>query len=250
MFNVQEQKYVPLSTHLAKQQFFLLSQGCNTVGEYYEQFKNQTDVLSHISAGIGDDKATMKQVLHSRGIDVSEATEAQEETAELEGIQWYLALAFLMGFDQSRYGRLLEKLENDFTTGNDNYPKTLTDAYNMLLNGRMTLAFSSEWQGMMEFPLPPTPARQTKNRTLTQKTLITKRPLQHTSIRPWAKKAGVMVVVMVVDVEAVAAPMTTFNASGVGQWAIMPLNALKPLRTCNECWRKTIKQELICYSTQ
>ena len=45
----------------------------------------------------------------------------------------YLALAFLMGSDQSRFGRLLEKLENDFTTGNDSYPKTLTDAYNMLL---------------------------------------------------------------------------------------------------------------------
>ena len=39
MFNVQEQKYVPLSIHLAKRQFFLLSQGRNTVGEYYDQFK-------------------------------------------------------------------------------------------------------------------------------------------------------------------------------------------------------------------
>ena len=60
MFNVQEQKYVPLSIHLAKEQFFLLSQGWNTVGEYYEQFKNQTYVLNHIGAGIGDDDAIMK----------------------------------------------------------------------------------------------------------------------------------------------------------------------------------------------
>ena len=133
MFNVQEQKYVPLSIHLAKRQFFLLSQGRNTVGEYYEQFKNQTDILSHIGTGIGDDEATMKQVLRSQGIDVDEATEAQEENAELEGIQWYLALAFLMGSDRSRYGRLFEELEKDLTAGNDNYPKTLTDAYNMLL---------------------------------------------------------------------------------------------------------------------
>ena len=133
MFNVQEQKYVPLSIHLAKRQFFLLSQGRNTVGEYYDQFKNQTDVLSHIGAGIGHDTAIMRQVLCSQGINVDEATEAQEEAAETEGIQWYLALAFLMGSDRSRFGRLLEKLENDFTAGNDNYPKTLTDAYNMLL---------------------------------------------------------------------------------------------------------------------
>ena len=134
MFNVQEQKYIPLSIHfLAKRQFFLLSQGRNTVGEYYDQFKNQTDVLSHIGAGIGDDTAIMKQVLRSQGINIDEATEVEEEAAEAEGIQWYLALAFLMGSDRTRFGRLLEKLENDFTAGNDNYPKTLTDAYNMLL---------------------------------------------------------------------------------------------------------------------
>ena len=133
MSNVQEQKYVPLSIHLAKRQFFLLSQGRNTVGEYYDQFKNQTDVLSHIGAAIGDDTAIMKQVLRSQDINVDEATDVQEEAASTEGIQWYLALAFLMGSDRSRFGRLLEKLENDFNAGNDNYPKTLTDAYNMLL---------------------------------------------------------------------------------------------------------------------
>ena len=137
MFNVQEQKYVPVSIHLAKRQFFLLSQGRNTIGEYYEQFKNQTDVSTHIGAGIGDDEAIMKQVLRSQGIDVDNPMDAQEETAETEGIQWYLALAFLMGSDRSRFGRLLEKFENDFTAGNDNYPKTLTDAYSMLL----------EWKG-------------------------------------------------------------------------------------------------------
>ena len=77
MYNVQEQKYVPLSNHLAKRQLFLLSQGRNTVGESYEQFKNQTDVLEHVGAGIGDDDAITKQVLRNQGINIEEATEAQ-----------------------------------------------------------------------------------------------------------------------------------------------------------------------------
>ena len=81
----------------------------------------------------GDDMAIMRQVVCSQDINVDEATDAQEEAAETDGTQWYLALAFLMGSDRSRFGRLLEKLENDFTAGNDNYPKALTDAYNMLL---------------------------------------------------------------------------------------------------------------------
>ena len=110
MYIVQEPKYVPLSIHLAKRQFFLLSQGRNTVGEYYEQFKNQTDVLDHIGAGIGDDAIT-RQVLRSQGINIKEAMEAQEEAAKIQGIEWYLVLAFLMGSDRSRFGDLLEKLE-------------------------------------------------------------------------------------------------------------------------------------------
>ena len=88
--------------------------------------------MSQIGAGIGDDMAIMRQVLRSQDINVDEATDAQEEAAKTEGTQWYLALAFLMGSDHSRFGCLLEKLENDFTAGNDNYPKTLTNAYNML----------------------------------------------------------------------------------------------------------------------
>ena len=91
MYNVQEQKYVPLSIHLAKRLFFLLSQGRNTFGEYYGQFKNQTDVLEHIGAGIGDNDAITKQVLQSQGINIEEAMEAQEEAAEIQGTEWYLA---------------------------------------------------------------------------------------------------------------------------------------------------------------
>ena len=89
--------------------------------------------MDHIGAGIGDDDTITKQVLRSQGINIDDATEAQEEAAEIQGIEWYLVLAFLMGSDRSRFGHLLEKLENDFTAGHDNYPKTLTDAYNMLL---------------------------------------------------------------------------------------------------------------------
>ena len=66
MYNVHEQKYVPLSIHLAKRQFFLLSQGHNTVGEYYKQFKNQTDVLDHIGAGIGDDTPSQSKSCGAR----------------------------------------------------------------------------------------------------------------------------------------------------------------------------------------
>ena len=180
MFNVQEQNYVPLSIHLAKRQFFLLSQGQNTVGEYYEQFKNQTDVLTHIGAGIGDDEAIMKQVLRNQGINVDEATDAQEEDAETEGTQWYLTLAFLMGSDRSRFGRLLEKPENDFTAGNTITQKHLPMPTTCYWNGRTIHDYLCEWQETMEFPLPQTWSKLTKNSMLRQRMVTQKRPKQHT----------------------------------------------------------------------
>ena len=46
----------------------------------------------------------------------------------------YLAVAFLLGADRSRYGRLIEDLENDFLQGRNNFPTTLTGAYSLLTN--------------------------------------------------------------------------------------------------------------------
>ena len=45
-----------------------------------------------------------------------------------------MAVAFLLGCDRSRYGRLIEDLENDFLQGNDHYPSTVAGVNNLLTN--------------------------------------------------------------------------------------------------------------------
>jgi hypothetical protein len=45
-----------------------------------------------------------------------------------------MACAFLVGSDRDRYGKLVEDLENDHIQGSDKYPKTLTDAYSLLVH--------------------------------------------------------------------------------------------------------------------
>ena len=46
-----------------------------------------------------------------------------------------MAMAFISGANRIKYGRLIEELENSYLKGSNNeYPKTLTDAYNLLLN--------------------------------------------------------------------------------------------------------------------
>jgi hypothetical protein len=54
--------------------------------------------------------------------------------AERLAKEQYLACAFILGADKTRYGRMLEDLKNSFTQGVDKYPKNMTDAYNLLVN--------------------------------------------------------------------------------------------------------------------
>jgi hypothetical protein len=47
----------------------------------------------------------------------------------------YLAVAFLLGSDRNRYGKVIEDLENNYTLqGQDNFPKTVTACYSLITN--------------------------------------------------------------------------------------------------------------------
>ena len=135
LYNVQDHKYVPLSIHLAKRQFYLNSQGrFVSVANYYEQFNNTIDTLEHCGASLGEDDGIITKVLEHHEIEPSTATATQKENARIEAQEWYYGLAFLMGADHIRFGRYLEDLENDFTQGVDRYPKSRVDAHHVLAN--------------------------------------------------------------------------------------------------------------------
>ena len=135
LYNVQYRKYVPLSIHLAKRQFYLNSQGRSvSVANYYEQFNNTIDMLEHCGASLGEDDGIITKVLEHHDIEPSTATPTQKENARIEAQEWYYGLAFLMGADRVRFGRYLEDLENDFTQGVDRYPKSRVDAHHVLAN--------------------------------------------------------------------------------------------------------------------
>jgi hypothetical protein len=58
--------------------------------------------------------------------DESEIIEAEDE---------YVSIAFLLGSDPQCYGKLVNKLHNDYLQGFTNcYPTSLTVAYTLLLN--------------------------------------------------------------------------------------------------------------------
>ena len=135
LYNVQDRKYVPLSIHLAKRQFYLNSQGRSvSVANYYEQFNNTIDMQEHCGASLGEDDGIITKVLEHHDIEPSMAMATQKENMWIEAQEWYYGLAFLMGADWVRFGRYLEDLENDFTQGVDRYPKSRVDAHHVLAN--------------------------------------------------------------------------------------------------------------------
>jgi hypothetical protein len=68
------------------------------------------------------------------GHDRSIASDKMMVDAEKQAKEMYLACAFILGADKTRYGRLIEDLENSYTQGDDKFPKTMTEAYNLLVN--------------------------------------------------------------------------------------------------------------------
>ena len=135
LYNVQDCKYVPLSIHLAKRQFYLNSQGWSTsIAGYYEQFNNIIDMLEHCGVSLGEDGGIITKVLEHHDIEAATATATQKENTQIEVQEWYYGLAFLMGANRVHFGCYLEDLENNFTQGVDRYPKSRVDAHHVLAN--------------------------------------------------------------------------------------------------------------------
>jgi hypothetical protein len=130
VYNFQSQKYCPLAIHEGMRQFYLIYQekyaSCQI---YLEKFQNCVDVLDHCGASIGQIPGLVNSLLVENGVDPLTATIKQSAIAFKATQDQYLAVAFLLRADKSRYGKLVENLENDHTQGQDRYPKSLTAAY-------------------------------------------------------------------------------------------------------------------------
>ena len=106
MYNVQELKYIPLAIHLARRHFYSSFQQRHVdAAHYLEQFNNRVDILERCGAALGEDPGTMRKVFEQEGIDPLTADEEQLQLVRAKAREWYLALAFLMGADHTRFGR-------------------------------------------------------------------------------------------------------------------------------------------------
>jgi hypothetical protein len=135
MFHFQSQRYNPLALHEAKHRFYLYSQDRQmSCQAYHEAFKNNVEVIEYCGGVLGTDTALVDSELDAAGTTRATATAVELQDAENAARERVLACAFLVGSDRTRYGKLLEDLENSYTQGSNNYPATLQSAYSLLVH--------------------------------------------------------------------------------------------------------------------
>ena len=131
-FNFQSQKHLTHAIHEAKKQFYALYQTRHmTLTMYLDTFQNLVDVIEHTGGIIGLEPGIMKAFNLKYGRDANKLLTAAEKAVTKDN---YLAIAFILGADRNRYGKLVEDLENAFLQGRNDYPDTLSGAFNLLSN--------------------------------------------------------------------------------------------------------------------
>jgi hypothetical protein len=135
-FKFEPQVYKPMAIDDAVYKFVTSRQGKHTTtAEYLEHFQNNLDVLEAVGADMGPHRGmvsmvTGDQVTITENQGINGATPAQI----IEANERSIAVAFINKADKTRYGRLIEDLRNNYLMGQDNYPKNLNQAYNLLVN--------------------------------------------------------------------------------------------------------------------
>ena len=141
-FHFQSQKYACHSIHEALKRFYNCSQGrFATTQAYMEHFTNVMDVVTQSGGSILGHTGIEDAIIKEKELNRDNLTAAELSTIVADAEARTKAIAFLLGCDRSRYGKLVEDLENDFLQGRNNYPKTVVGAYNLLTNWKQENRF-------------------------------------------------------------------------------------------------------------
>jgi hypothetical protein len=134
-YQFQGQKYLSHALHESMKRYYNCTQGkFVTTQAYLENFQNVIDVVVHSGGEIAGHPGVSTGIIAEKGLVKANMTEAQIEEVRTENSSRSTAMAFLLGCDRARYGRLIDDLENDFLQGRNNYPTTIAAAYNLLTN--------------------------------------------------------------------------------------------------------------------
>ena len=134
IYKFENQKYLPLSLHNAKTNFYHFRQGTMTNPDYLDKFMNLTDMAESYKGTLHDAAVFKISLLASKVRNMPEVDLDKDERLIINSIEReiYLSCMFVIASDPKRYGRLVEELENDYTKGNNNYPTNMVKSCQLI----------------------------------------------------------------------------------------------------------------------
>lgn len=126
-------------------------QGSRSDSEYHRVFKDKVASADALGAGIGEQPGRVTQELQDIAGDPNMPTKAERNEATQRVKDKYLAWLFLRNANKKQYGKMNHDIRNDFTMRQHNYPNTLNDAYEYLVNYEPERQGHNEDEGRLAF---------------------------------------------------------------------------------------------------
>ena len=130
-------QYPYVALFQARRRLYNLSQGKKTVTEYYHSFQMEYDTIGLLHGWPPPDLQL------DDGVQPSAAGKSDADT-EAAIHQCEIATCFILSADRARFGKLQRDLQDNFARGTNQFPTTLTSAYNLLLTTEATLGTATD----------------------------------------------------------------------------------------------------------
>ena len=104
--------------------------------KYFEVFQIMTENIERYGGSFGNHPAYVKASLEKAGLSIDDPKLPTEVRVEHEknAQQKFLGISFLLGGRNDMYEDLVVDLENDYLKGNDYFPSSVNDAYQLMAN--------------------------------------------------------------------------------------------------------------------
>ena len=131
-YNFNNQQYVPQLLYDTMSNFYHFRQPKDmTMIKYLEAFTNLVDIIEQYKGTIGHDQALLENDPTYKALNTptdNQTTEAKDHCREQ-----FLAYALIAKANPNRFGHLQKELDNNFAKGNNQYPKMIMKAYQLLI---------------------------------------------------------------------------------------------------------------------
>jgi hypothetical protein len=131
----QTRKYKTHSLFDAEARVLAYKQGKNESNhEYYEKFKDNISTAERLGSELGAHSSRIEAILDVITADPAAPTDAELAKATVKAKDEYFSVCFIVNSCKRRYGTLVRDIENEHTRGTNSYPRTLSGAYDYLVN--------------------------------------------------------------------------------------------------------------------